>query len=699
MIQWTTPMMLAGLGLLAFPILAHLLSLRSRNNYFFSTNRFLEEAASQQNRFLRLKRWLLLIVRCCMIAFIVLAFARPIWEKRLSLNSGTEELAVIILLDTSVSTSQSIDGGVAFQALKATTIRTLNQLRAGIDSANIVLAEDVASPIVPELTKNLRLLHQLMRKVDWNYGRADIEGAFVEISKQFDKYPGKKLLVIVSDMQATNWMSDEIRGRKQIALPKGIETKFIQLPTPTSLNFGVVNPRCFPADPLPGQNFQVVADVGGDTNEPTQLSVTLSVVGGESQSQTVRIEPGSLTPVSFDVEFDAALEGAFVFSIPDDRFSADNKCYFAVRRGVTTPVVMISDDPPEDIGTSAFFMERALRPFNDIQDRYKMVAMSPGKVVEGSLTRFEIAVVGYVSELNDESCAEIARFVREGGNLIYLCGEGDVNRNLKRLAAAVEDSLLPFEVVAVDRFSRYEDAPYISAGKWRSPWLQAFDVSSQVALRDVRLHRVWSVDNVAEDADILLTYSDGRPALAHRYFGRGHVLLANFSPSTDFSEFGTYGAFAALIQMLVGHLGEQLAEEAPIVPKPIRFTTALARPNDASVQIIDPEGVSLLKYDLTDATPEVLVITQNTQPGFYRMETGENIVQTIAVNIDPRESDLRRISTDKIEFIEGREFSVQSLDEYGSGIVDQGQPLWGWLAMIALLALTAESLMLAWWRR
>ena len=53
---------------------------------------------------------------------------------------------------------------------------------------------------------------------------------------------------------------------------------------------------------------------------------------------------------------------------------------------------------------------------------------------------------------------------------------------------------------------------------------------------------------VRPDAQVLLTFSDGSPALGLRNTGLGQCLLANFSPALETSDLAKYGAFVALAQ-------------------------------------------------------------------------------------------------------------------------------------------------------
>ena len=66
--------LLAGFAAVAIPVLIHIFSRRRYPLIDFSTLRFLRKLQRQQMRKLRLRQWLLLLLRTLAILFIVLAF-------------------------------------------------------------------------------------------------------------------------------------------------------------------------------------------------------------------------------------------------------------------------------------------------------------------------------------------------------------------------------------------------------------------------------------------------------------------------------------------------------------------------------------------------------------------------------------------------------------------------------------------------
>ena len=240
----------------------------------------------------------------------------------------------------------------------------------------------------------------------------------------------------------------------------------------------------------------------------------------------------------------------------------------------------------------------------------------------------------------------------------------------------------------------------MSSGKWRSRWLRDFDFQSQVALGEVRFQNVWGTTAPRDDADIILQYSDERPTIGVRNFGKGTIVLANLSPSVSFSEFGKFGSFAALTQILIRGMCEEADDsKQKLVGEPIVFPFP-GKTGDADQEwsLIGP-GDSEVSAILSDNSRSVLV-SETKLPGLYRLKVGPKWSQTVAVAVNRDESDLESLSSEQVQkVISAVESRTAASDGFAINLFDKGSPLWGWVALAALGLLSLESLLLGWWKR
>ncbi|MCB9249786.1 MAG: BatA domain-containing protein [Ignavibacteriales bacterium] len=114
------PAILLGLLAASIPIIIHLLNFRKLKKVEFSTLSFLKELQKSKIKNIKIKQWLLLLIRTLIIIFfLVLAFARPTLESVNFIGStGSAKSSVVFILDNSFSMSYVNDKGSIFNQSK-----------------------------------------------------------------------------------------------------------------------------------------------------------------------------------------------------------------------------------------------------------------------------------------------------------------------------------------------------------------------------------------------------------------------------------------------------------------------------------------------------------------------------------------------------------------------------------------------------
>jgi hypothetical protein len=98
--QFQHPEILYFLFLLVIPILVHLFQLRKFKTEYFTNVKFLKEIALQTRKSSKIKKYLLLATRLLLLAFLILAFAKPFFKAK-DHKDATNELYIV--LDNSFS--------------------------------------------------------------------------------------------------------------------------------------------------------------------------------------------------------------------------------------------------------------------------------------------------------------------------------------------------------------------------------------------------------------------------------------------------------------------------------------------------------------------------------------------------------------------------------------------------------------------
>ncbi len=131
------PSLLWGLFAAAIPLIIHLISLNKTKEIEFSSIRFLEELKHESIRNLKIKQWLLVLMRMLMIVALVLMAARPTTEGFISSwLSGDTDSRAIIIIDNSASMSLSGEHGTLLENAK---MQSKSLVRKLDEETNVVI--------------------------------------------------------------------------------------------------------------------------------------------------------------------------------------------------------------------------------------------------------------------------------------------------------------------------------------------------------------------------------------------------------------------------------------------------------------------------------------------------------------------------------------------------------------------------------
>jgi hypothetical protein len=146
-VNFLNPLLLSGLAAAAIPVLIHLFTRRRPRDVPFSSLEFLTEVNQSEIRRLRLKQWLLLLLRTLAVACLALAFARP--ALRGGAGGGSAASTVVVLLDV----SGSMDAlGARGTPLSADARRAAEDLLGTLGPADAMLLvpyDDTPRPVTP----------------------------------------------------------------------------------------------------------------------------------------------------------------------------------------------------------------------------------------------------------------------------------------------------------------------------------------------------------------------------------------------------------------------------------------------------------------------------------------------------------------------------------------------------------------------
>ncbi len=204
------PIFMAAAGLIALPIVLHLLRKQPRDQVPFPTLRFLGPHALRDTRRQQLLRWLTLLARCALILLVASAFARPFFPQ----PNDNHNRAVIVVVDNSYSMQaagrrKSVDDWVLSQ---------LASLQQG-DRLGVLQLQPNPKWLAP-LTDNLQMGIQAYKSREDGYETSHYAAGLELAGSVLDETPAtEREILIAGDEQNLAWADVDFRH----PLPPGVQ--------------------------------------------------------------------------------------------------------------------------------------------------------------------------------------------------------------------------------------------------------------------------------------------------------------------------------------------------------------------------------------------------------------------------------------------------------------------------------------------
>jgi hypothetical protein len=636
-VNFLNPLFLFGIAAASIPVLIHLFTRRRPREVKFPSLEFLSEVHQSEIRRLKLKQWLLLLLRALAIACLAIAMSRPALEGSSGSRAGAAS-TLVALVDVSGSMGAPAADGrprAAAQALLPTAATTDH-------AAALALA-----------ARALRESHALNRELFWisDFQRA---GFGDDASKSFTAPDGpwtaaRAYLVPLAPRSRAN---AALTSAALAPAAGGIE-----------LSLGAAGHGVTPGD-FAVEARELAAPGPGDPLAPGER------LGSGFVSLPANGTASTLLPIS-------RLPGAGGEALlPEDALSMDNRRVFAAGRAGMLRVLLREDGAPSPLRLAL----EAGGPASGFDVRAVDAAALAAQAADA-----DVIVIGDIVRPGPAELQAVLDYWRGGGALLLAPGA--------RADAVAWNELLLRELGAGE-LGAAETAP--AGAAWRlvrraagHPVLEGFPARAGEPLSSARFSavRAWRAGN----ARVLLEYDRSRPALIET----PHALVLNATLDLAASDFAVSGAFLPLIHQCVRVLGRGTAA-ASLAPGDVWRAPAAT----GEWRVVDESGrdLSLAPGGSKGATR--LATTPLERPGLYRVLLGGQLRGSFAVNPDPRESDLTPIAESELVagFPAGRASVLRPGEDLARRVRQArfGRELWAEFALLALALLIAESVIGRW---
>lgn len=465
----------------------------------------------------------------------------------------------------------------------------------------------------------------------------------------------------------------------------------------------------------------------GDTALPAVLVPAL----GPNQSAEVPVE------LAFGQEGSQRL----TVQLEADVLPVDNVRYAAV--GVERALRLLivngeaSSDPYED---EAFLLNVALRPEGPEFSGNETVIINEDEFEIADLADYHAVLLLNVSRVTHEMAGRLEQFASAGGGVAFFLGDQVDATTYNRLLFRNGTGVLPVRLGEQITVPMDQPGVHLAEGGPSESDTMPFAVGAAPLLRDALVWHYFGTQdsshlptapasapaNPDEPSDQATTSSaesqthrppartllrlddaERSPLLVERPLGQGRVLLCTTSADKEWNNLPDQPVYVVLMLELAQYIARSSEASADqFVGEPIRLG-------------LDPttfEPSALLKLPTYPGTPAVRLDSRldsstgraildwaaTDQPGIYQFDlrklNGDEVTRQAAVNLDPREADLRRADRNRLLA------SMAGLDVAyvtGTTLADRAraearQELWPALLLVLVFVLMLEQ-GLAWW--
>jgi hypothetical protein len=592
------PAFLFGLLAVGLPWWLHRLSSTNPNKQKFSSSMFLEPGEPRRVLAKQVQYLLLLALRIGVLVLLALAFAQPaLWRKPQAAASGGARLHLIVL-DGSASMG---DDGRWERARGAA--RDVVDRMSGDDRGQVVVAGRQFE-VLGAATADASVLRQALNTVEAGVFRLD----YGQLMRSIDALlRGAELPVVI----------DLVTDVQQSGLP----TRFGELAPRRAAEVAIHDVSGGKADNWTIESFggsaltgELEASVRSFAATDARKSVRLTLNGKTVGEQPVEMPAGGRAQARFAaLELASGPNRVTVSLEPGDDLKADDQRYLVLKRPQPRSVLLVSADQK---GRGAIYLSSALGTLATLG--LVPETRVPSKLTERPLSEQSFVVVTDAGLLGAGEIAALTDYVQSGGRALLALGPRSAGLTTVPLSGETLRSGQQLGASATVSIGEIDTA---------HPALRGLD-----DLRSAKFTRYVGVEPGADDR-VLIRLDDGAPLLIERTLGAGRVLLFTSSLDREWNDLPVQPVFVPFVAGLANHLlgGAGFTSEAEL-----GSTLAVRALGLTGGQIFDPRGQKAL--GLGAGSEDVLL----DQVGFYEV-VGGGTTELVAVNFDPRESDLTLI--------------------------------------------------------
>ena len=671
------PLVLTGLIVTVIPLLVHLFNFRRPQRLDYSSLALLQSLQRTAIQRVRIRNWLLLLLRVLALIAIILVFARPtLVGSSSSQFLGRSNASVVIAMDASLSMLQRDTDGTRFSQAKTIAQAMIASASAGDE----IFIKTTHSPNLEPIgvLDDLEPTHATLSASASLLQAADL------LSQQGHHL--SKIVYYLGDLQETT-LVDSV----QASVADDVRIVLVPIGSADTLpNVGIVSAEVTSRIVDLTNPVEVEATVVNFGDAPIENYAVSFYLNDTPLAQTSVTLP-SQVPVSVSLRGTAPIQGwtqGFIM-IEDDDFMEDNRHYFTLNIPDQRSILMIYGST-----VSTLHVELALSSGGEsgaLQSR----TIPQNELAATALNAYSAIFLIGPDQLSSGEVLKLSQFVQNGGGLLLTPSE-DVS--------SINALLSAFDAGEVDL--RESDVSIRSADFEHPLFEGVFEESNQTQrLESIIINRSAHYDPGSGTEQTLISLMGGSPLLQEIQYDRGRIFFLSIAPELSWSDLPVRGLFVPLIYrtaLYLSAVGSVQGEHLLVgLLKTIRIPGI-----QGAVSLQLPDGTERLPPSRQVFGAHVVDVKSDL-PGIAKILVNNDVVRLVSIGLDPRESRLSFLEPQQAQEIlsETMDTSVDLLEPDSvqdiSGamqVARMGVELWRHFLVLALLLLIAEMFLAFHWK-
>lgn len=608
-LSFLSPLFFIGLAALALPIIAHLISRKSGVKKSFPAVTFLISSQGDLATRSRIKDLILLLLRALILVLLVLVFAKPaMFSFSKSADNSTKSIAIVIDNTFSMGYEGNFD-------------RALERAQDLIDSIPDG-SFTIVAPLVPNnedeqaIVQERNRLKRAIKKIELSNTFTNNETRLQGIYSKLQKTPNdKKEVALITDFQRNGWKNKEyeVPWLELIDISQDLETS----------NHAVSEIDLDHED----DSIRIQAQISNFSNDSVPELLTKINLNQEEIREYIAIEPNNSSSLEVSFNNSNALDGVGKVQTTADKLKVDDIRHFITDgKNEDTKILIVDGDPREDSRLSeTYYLARALETISEISGTQITVLDNDG-LLNRELSEYDVIYLANVGEITPRIAKELEEFVDTGGTAVIFLGNS-VRANFYN---TLLKNILPGEIQSIIQ------------GKLLLSHVNSEVFSKEIAdkISQISIEKIFKTAPYPGSEVIINTITED-PFLIKKDYGGGSVFIFTSTADTKWNNFSITPVFLPVIKKIHDLPNTERSNSRNyFVGETVKIETFQ---NAKSMVVTNPVGK---KHNVDN---DLYEFKQTNLPGIYAVEVDGEVKYRFAVNINPEESNLKKISPRSIK--------------------------------------------------